>query len=193
VIDGFLGTEAAGHLLEQLIVARPRFVPSEVRQASGSATQPSIRSSLRLPGRVGVDLTPFHEEIALREAELIAAVGVQPFAVWHRECSIVSHGDGDFYAPHIDTRTRSETAEKSVRVVSCVYYLHREPAGFTGGELVIQGIVGNPGARIEPRHDRLVIFPSFLPHAVATIACPSRQFEDSRFNINCWLRRELPG
>ena len=193
VIDGFLGAEVAGRLLEQIIAAQPRFTPSEVRQTTGSGAQPHIRSSLRLPGRVGVDLSPFHEAIALREAELIAAVGVQPFAVWHRECSIVAHGDGDFYGTHIDTRTRSDTPERSVRVASCVYYLHREPAGFTGGELVIHGIVGSPDARIEPRHDRLVVFPSFLPHAVAAVACPSQRFEHSRFNINCWLRRALPG
>jgi len=193
VIDGFLGAEVAGRLLDQIIAAQPRFVPSEVRQASGSQIEPGIRSSLRLPGREGVDLSPFHQAIELREVELIAAVGVKPFAVWHRECSIVAHGNGDFYGTHIDTRTRSETAEKSIRVVSCVYYLNNEPAGFTGGELVIHGLGGMPDAAIKPRHDRLVIFPSFLPHEVTRIACLSQRFEDSRFNINCWLRRELPG
>ena len=191
IVDGFLGSAAAGALLDQILAAEPNFVPSEVRQQGGTGAVPQVRSSLRLPGRIGVDLSALLDAIAAREAELIAEIGVPPFPVWHRECSVVAHGNGDFYARHIDTRTRSETTEKSLRMVSCVYYLSREPAGFSGGDLVIHGLGGAAGATIGPRHDRLAVFPSFLPHEVSPISCPSGRFEDSRFNVNCWLRREL--
>lgn len=191
VIDGFLGAEASGRLVDQILAAEAGFAPSEVRTETGSAQVPALRSSLRLPGRVGVDLSGFLDAVAAREAELIAAVGVKPFPVWHRECSIVAHGDGDFYGRHIDTRIGSEAAEQSKRIVSCVYYLNREPAGFSGGELAIHGIAGMPGTTIAPLHDRLAVFPSFLPHEVMRVSCPSGRFADSRFNINCWLRQEM--
>lgn len=192
VIDGFLGTGPAARLLDQILAAESSFTPSEVRQPQGAGVATQIRSSMRLPGRVGVDLSGFLGELQNREAELIAAVGVKAFPVWHRECSIVAHGDGDYYGRHIDTRTRSDTAEKSLRMVSCVYYLNREPAGYAGGDLVIHGLAGIAGQTIAPRHDRLAVFPSFLPHEVSRVSCPSRRFEDSRFNVNCWLRKELP-
>jgi len=190
VIDGFLGAEDSGLLLAQILAAERNFTPSEVRTEEGSQEVPQYRSSMRLPGRVGVDLSGFLATMAAREAELIAAAGVRPFPVWHRECSVVAHGDGDFYGRHIDTRVRSEASEKSKRIVSCVYYLNREPAGFSGGDLVLVGIGGMPGATISPRHDRLAVFPSFLPHEVSRVSCPSGRFVDSRFNINCWLRQE---
>ncbi|MFM5949878.1 MAG: 2OG-Fe(II) oxygenase [Novosphingobium sp.] len=191
MIDGFLGAAASGRLLDQILTAEANFAPSEVRKPAGAGTVPQVRSSMRLPGRIGVDLAPFLSAIAAREEELIAKVGVKPFPVWHRECSIVAHGDGDFYGRHIDTRTRSETSEKSLRMVSCVYYLNREPVGFTGGDLVLHGIGGAASTAIAPRHDRLAVFPSFLPHEVSRISCPSGRFADARLNVNCWLRREL--
>jgi Rps23 Pro-64 3,4-dihydroxylase Tpa1-like proline 4-hydroxylase len=42
---------------------------------------------------------------------------------------------------------------------------------------------------IEPTNDTLVFFPSWFPHEVLPVACPSGRFEDSRFAINCWVRR----
>jgi len=43
---------------------------------------------------------------------------------------------------------------------------------------------------IEPAQNRLVVFPSFVRHEVRKISCPSHDFADSRFSINCWLRKE---
>jgi Rps23 Pro-64 3,4-dihydroxylase Tpa1-like proline 4-hydroxylase len=41
-------------------------------------------------------------------------------------------------------------------------------------------------ADIEPGQNRLVAFPSWAPHEVMPISCPSRRFIDSRFAVNCW-------
>ena len=40
---------------------------------------------------------------------------------------------------------------------------------------------------IDPVHDSLVFFPSWLPHEVLPVSCPSRRFMDSRFAIHCWF------
>ena len=42
---------------------------------------------------------------------------------------------------------------------------------------------------IELTNDSLVFFPSWLTHEVLPVTCPSGRFEDSRFAINCWVRR----
>jgi Rps23 Pro-64 3,4-dihydroxylase Tpa1-like proline 4-hydroxylase len=193
VIDDFLGAAAAYRLLAQILASAERFTPSNVRQQGSATVNSAHRSSLRLPGRVGVELDPFKAAVHARFAELCAATGTAPFAVYHTECSVVAHGDGDFYKPHIDTRTGDPATQgKHVRLLSCVYYLNREPPAFSGGELVLHKLgSSDPAATIAPRHDRLAVFPAFIPHEVLPIACPSGAFADSRFSINCWLHRAV--
>lgn len=194
VIDGFLGTEAAGNLLAQMLAGAENFTPTLVWRGDRFAENHDVRSSLRLPGRVGVDLADFTAAVLARADELRDAIGMPSFEIYHAERSIVAHGDGDFYRTHIDTRTQpGGGGSDSVRMMSCVYYLAAQPTGFSGGELVLHPIGAPaesvPAARIEPLHDRLVVFPSFVPHEVLPISCPSGRFEDSRFSVNCWLHR----
>lgn len=196
VVDDFLGAELSAALLKQILTARPRFTPSEVRSGDTSAEARQFRSSLRLPGRVGVDLGPFTDAVTARLDEWRGATGIPPFVLYHAERSIVAHGDGDFYRAHIDTRTQGASrAGGSVRVLSCVYYLNLQPQAFGGGELTLYPVVPagrvEPTAVIEPRHDRLAVFPSFVPHEVRPVSCPSGRFEHSRFSINCWLHRAV--
>ena len=103
----------------------------------------------------------------------------------------MAHNDGAFYKRHIDTQTASE--RDAIRVLSGVYYFHAEPKAFTGGALRLYAI-GDPDKKtfvdIEPAHDSLLAFPSWAPHEVRPISCPSKRFTDSRFAINCWMYRE---
>lgn len=196
VIDDFLGAEAADRLLAEMIAAKQLYTPSAVRQKDGIGIDAGFRSSLRLPGRVGVELDGFKAAIHDRFDELCAATGIAPFAIYHTECSIVAHNHGDFYRTHIDTRTgKPETKDRQIRLLSCVYYLNRRPAKFTGGELALHPLGGVENAesamKIAPVHNRLVTFPAFVPHEVLPISCPGGAFEDARFSINCWLHREF--
>ena len=77
------------------------------------------------------------------------------------------------------------------RLLSAVYYFHREPKGFSGGQLRLHrfGSNGEPGdyVDIEPERNSLVVFPSWTTHEVRTVHCPTGQFADYRFAVNCWL------
>jgi Rps23 Pro-64 3,4-dihydroxylase Tpa1-like proline 4-hydroxylase len=108
------------------------------------------------------------------------------------ELELVAHGDGAFYRRHIDTQTATERSH--IRVLSGVYYFHRQPKRFTGGALRLYAI-GDPQrfTDIEPTHNTLVVFPAWAPHEVQPVRCPSGQFMDSRFAINCWLHARPPG
>ena len=197
VIDDFLGAEAADLLLAQMIAAKAGYTPSAMRFINDvTGIDSDFRSSLRLPGRVGVDLTGFKAAVHNRFDALCAGTGIAPFAIYHTECSVVAHNDGDFYRTHIDTRTgKPETKDRQIRLISCVYYLNQRPAKFTGGELALHplGSAGDAGSttKIAPLHNRLVAFPAFVPHEVLPISCPGGAFEDARFSINCWLHREF--
>jgi SM-20-related protein len=77
-----------------------------------------------------------------------------------------------------------------------VYYFFSEPKAFNGGALRLYAIGGNSQQSfidIEPERNSLLVFPSWAPHEVMPVHCPSGRFVDSRFAINCWLYRKKSG
>lgn len=187
-IDGFLPQEVADTMLAEMLAAEVQFTPSTIGSSGTGRLDASYRSSQRLPLHSGVNSTPLIDAIHAQLDALCGALGVSPFVMCRSETSLVSHRDGDFYKRHVDTRI-GVSDDPSVRVVSCVYYLHRIPRGFSGGELAIYPLVGHaPPVLIEPVHNRLAVFPSFVPHEVLPIRSTGG-FAESRFSVNCWVHR----
>jgi Rps23 Pro-64 3,4-dihydroxylase Tpa1-like proline 4-hydroxylase len=126
---------------------------------------------------------------------LIAQLRVSTFEMAGIEIQLVAHGDGAFYKPHIDTRTGPESDLSTVRVLSGVYYFHAEPKAFSGGALRLYDFAfGAHEPRfvdIEPERNTFVAFPSWARHEVLPVSCPTRQFIDSRFAVNCWVWGKL--
>ena len=120
----------------------------------------------------------------------LGALGIRPFPVAEAQLEMVAHNDGAMFSRHIDTLTEENRPfGASDRIVSLVYYFHRQPKAFSGGELEVFPILGGTSTLIEPLDNRLIAFPSELPHEVLPVSCPSRAFEDSRFAVNVWLGR----
>jgi SM-20-related protein len=138
------------------------------------------------------DLGDFRNEIQARARamlpEMCRHLGSAPFEPSKLEMELVAHGDGAFYTEHRDPHSQSPLA---TRLISAVYYFHRLPKTFSGGALRIYSIAGSKKStafvEIEPINDTIVFFPSWFPHEVLLVNCPSGQFEDSRFAINCWF------
>ncbi len=125
-------------------------------------------------------------DTALRE------LGSPPIRLAGLELELVQHGDGAFYSEHIDTAT-DRPGSATVRALAGVYYFHRMPKGFSGGELRLLAMGrASDGHRaftdIAPDYDTLLLFPAWAPHEVRPVSCPSGAFLDSRFAINCWYR-----
>src|SRR5262249_27282981 len=108
------------------------------------------------------------------------------------ELELVAHGDGAFFARHLDTTVTNQGRPASDRIVSAVYYFHAQPKAFSGGVLRLHSLAasGKQGTFIDipPDYDSLVFFPSMFPHEVLPVKS-SGKFLDSRFAINCWVRR----
>ncbi|MFN5854942.1 MAG: 2OG-Fe(II) oxygenase [Pseudanabaenaceae cyanobacterium] len=108
------------------------------------------------------------------------------------EAQLTAHNDGHFYKLHND----NGSPDTVNRILTYVYYFHREPKGFTGGELVLHDgamennimMAAHSSHTIQPRNNSIVFFPSYFMHEVLPITCPSRKFVDSRFTINGWVR-----
>jgi Rps23 Pro-64 3,4-dihydroxylase Tpa1-like proline 4-hydroxylase len=74
--------------------------------------------------------------------------------------------------------------------LSGVYYFHARTNAFTGGALRLYPFAIGSTNRfidVEPVHNSFAAFPSCVMHEVMPVRCPSRQFRDARFSINCWV------
>ena len=186
----------------------PEFLPAAEHEAILSwalANRASFAPSLVGSGKLRADFRSsatakatdypwkdaFRERVRDAVPRLAHALGVAAFAVEQIQLSLIAYNDGDFYREHVDTEPSRDRADVGDRVLSAVYYFHREPRAYSGGELRLHAF--NPAsARFEdvaPEQNSLVAFASFARHEVRPVSCPSRRFEDSRFAINCWVRR----
>jgi SM-20-related protein len=106
------------------------------------------------------------------------------------DVQMTASNDQDFFIAHIDNGPAFPT-----RAISYVYFFNREPAGFTGGELLLfdsDATTGNEGTpshftTIMPAQNQIVFFPSSLRHEVRPLSVPSKAFQDSRFTVNGWI------
>ncbi len=191
VIDGFLPPALLRALLDHARDAEGSFMPTEVVRSGQITVSPAVRLSAQCSQGLGPHEPAFTAAILARLDCIFAETGIGRFADPELELELVAHGDGAFYARHHDTHTHGDHAlVTSDRLISAVFYFFREPQGFSGGELAIYPFLGgDPCAIIAPLQNRLVVFPAHAPHEVQPVHCPSDTFANSRFAINCWLRR----
>lgn len=185
-------------LLEWSIANRQRFAPARL---SGNLLDPSRRVAERLN-----DLGPHRAvlERGLNEnlADIFRRTGSKPFEVEYFELEVAAHGDGAFFAHHSDMPVGvgrrplgGDLTGKQDRVVSAVYYFHREPKRFSGGTLRLYRLGDHDASgdyiEFEPEQNSLVVFPSWVRHEVRRVSCPDCGFEDYRFAVNAWLCKTL--
>jgi Rps23 Pro-64 3,4-dihydroxylase Tpa1-like proline 4-hydroxylase len=135
-----------------------------------------------------LELGNFKSEIETRVQgalpEIFARLRAKPFIPTF-ELELVAHGDGAFFARHIDTLMHRR------RVISAVYYFFSLPKAFSGGVLRLHSMAatGQEGTYVDipPDYNTLVFFPSTFPHEVLPVKSPSGAFLDSRFAINIWI------
>jgi predicted 2-oxoglutarate/Fe(II)-dependent dioxygenase YbiX len=192
VIGSFLEEDTVAGLLDFALGHEHSFEPTKVGRASPKTIKPKIRVSLGMR-----DLGPFKpilkSKMLALVPDLVAKLKTPAVNTPQLELQLVAHGDGAFYKRHIDTHTVPD--RESIRVLSGVYYFHSHPKAFTGGALRLYAI-GDPAMAtfvdIEPEHNTLLVFPSWIIHEVMPVSCPSHRFVDSRFAINCWIYRSKP-
>ena len=114
--------------------------------------------------------------------DICAALGMPLFEPRRTEMQITIHTDGDFYRVHRD----DQGDDVAARTLSYLYYLHRTPKAFEGGELILYG---DERVELEAIHNSLVVFPSHIEHEVLPVRVPSHELTDARFTVNGWLWR----
>lgn len=188
VIRDFLGPDLISQLLALAQANQNAFTPARIGNDSELNTKVRISRLLR-------DFGSLRDTLAARfravMAQAIAELRLVPFELGRIEMELAAHGDGAFYRRHIDTET-NVTDKTMDRALTGVLYFHAQPKNYDGGELRLYSILppkqGGCFQDIAPEQDMLLLFPSWAPHEVRPISCPSGAFMDSRFAINCWYR-----
>lgn len=174
-IDGLLSQPQLERLLEATLAEQRWFVEASTEGRDG------YRSAAVLYTVVDEALWVVDRVAALAPAAA-SRLGI-PLPRWPRiEHQITAYRDGDAYGAHRD----DDGAEPAGRALTYVYYFHRTPRLFAGGELVLHE--GGSERVIAPRNNQLLVFPSATLHQVRPVSAPDR-FDASRFTVNGWVWR----
>lgn len=192
VIDGFLENDMADEILAYLLEQEDQFTTGGILDREGGLfVDDSIRSAYKLPFERFALADHYAEKLTQALPLISKACGVEPLASPIIDIDAAAYRDGGLYTPHVDTLTHAaRTNSTADRILSLIYYVNRQPSGFTGGELALYPIFGDGQPElIAPQHNRLVAFPSFVRHEVKPVSVPGDAFDDARFSINCWVLR----
>ncbi|MBC7822346.1 MAG: 2OG-Fe(II) oxygenase [Candidatus Parcubacteria bacterium] len=187
-IDNFLTREDKKRLLNYVFAEEAEFVPTSTATDEVNYRRSSVLYSFPEFAELIRDRI---QSVAL---DIFRTLELPPFSVDYIESQLTAHNDGNYYKVHNDNGS-SNTA---TRELTYVYYFHREPKPFLGGELVIYDskientyyVNADSFKTIEPRNNSIVFFLSRYMHEVLPVSCLSRSFQDSRFTINGWIHRQ---
>lgn len=190
VCEEFLPPNEAKAVLESAIADPGAYRPSAVTNSPDGAANSNYRRSLVLYDEPTLMLL-FQERLMACADSIFERLRLRPFLVKRLEVQLTSTGNGEYFKVHNDN---THTLVRSRRV-SFVYYFHREPKAFRGGELRLfasrtdgsRWYQTNQYVDIEPRQNSLLVFPSFLMHEVRQVSVAPERFEDRRFSINGWF------
>jgi len=194
VLDEFLAPQEMEELIRYALEHEAQFRDSEVLSPGGEigVTDYSHRRS-----RVLTELGEHEQVIRDRIRGVLPAVleelGVEEFAVSWTEVQVTASNDGDFFHAHCDDAQELIASRR----MTFVYFFHREPCQFEGGELRLhdtrksgdQQVNAGSYERIVPRQNQIVFFPCSTLHEITPVHCRSRAFGDGRFTVNGWLHQ----
>lgn len=182
-IDRFLDESARSRILQAVLSRESEFVPTTT--ATGATDYRRSQILYWFP-----DFDWMAKQVELTLPKVLLQLELD-FAIAEIELQLTTHNDGHYYKIHND----NGSPEAATRVLSYVYYFHREPKAFSGGELRLYDLTVDYDApspdfcTIEPINNRMIFFPSQYLHEVMPIVCPSQAFADGRFTLNGWVRR----
>jgi SM-20-related protein len=194
VLDEFLAPQELEELMRYTLEHEGDFCASEVVSpiAEGGVVNYEHRRS-----RVLLDLDQHRDVLVGRIRSVLPQVldqlEMEEFSIADVETEVTASNDGDFFHFHNDNGSDPVAS----RHLTFVYFFHREPRQFEGGELRIHdarlegnGYVSEDSfQKVVPQQNQIVFFPCELLHEITSVKCASGLFADSRFTLNGWLRR----
>lgn len=190
-LTNFLTPTQQQRLWTQIPVARERFVPAKVGKDDLNR---KVRTAWVANRRVVREVRPwFGPKLRSVLPHVLARLRMEALHRSRIEMDVTVHLGGEFYGKHRDNAEDGNRPRK----LSYVYYFHRQPRPFAGGDLLLYDTdletsraTAAAFTRIEPLHNSLVVFPSDAYHEITPVECDTRDFLDGRFTVNGWVRSQ---
>jgi Rps23 Pro-64 3,4-dihydroxylase Tpa1-like proline 4-hydroxylase len=202
--------EAEHRALREVLLARlPGFRPARVRAVAEAPGGRDERRSAQVLMRLPPAIEPLRRLLWQRQAAALPAllgttldgVGLDGIGLeggglegGGLELQATLSGEGDHYAAHRD----SGDSATGGRLLTLVYYLHRQPRAFRGGALRLYDSdlhgghwLGGGYTRIEPEDATLLLFPAAAWHEIEPVTdCADPA--NGRLTVNGWFRTAPP-
>jgi len=214
VIDEFLTPRAARDILEECIDLEPFYEQAKILGDADivpdncdtcKTKEKSYRSLTRDNQTISLDKLFFNKRIKSPTLSFLEHAITDPnfielmdksksiFPITNRlftsESMLSRYGKCDFYGWHRDSALDSLVRQ---RIVTCSYYINKEPLNFDGGRLLLRYNDKVKIKKVEPKHNRMVIFPSDKVHAVEYVNLTGKDWDEGRFSVQHWLGVEGP-
>ncbi len=167
------------------------FKTSAVVKKDKSHVNKDFRSSKMI---LSSSFPKIQEEFLSKISKLLPSIAkhleIIEFEISNKELQLTMHESGDFFKLHQDS---SDSTATEKRKITFVYYYHRTPKKFSGGDLLLHDTSQDKSSYslnytlIEPIHNSIVVFPSYIYHQVTPIQLQSNDPLDGRFTLNGWL------
>lgn len=193
LVKNFLPSDFHDALIPFAGANRGMFVPSRVGR--DSEYKPEVRQTLEFnaPWADGERFAGYLRNIP----DVLPRLRLLPFANEISAIRMRAYADSHFFKAHIDTQPGSPSAN---RVFNFVYFFHRLPKPYTGGELLLfdtdpeaMTFVSSRFTRVVPEDNAIILFPCAFFHSVLPVKCATQEFTDSRFVINGHVSRVAEG
>jgi SM-20-related protein len=191
--DEFLVAEELRGLLSFSLHNSSKFAQSGVVRYDGGPEQDTQYRRSRVLFELGPYYAVFRRRLLTFLPHVLLALGKRPFPVTTLEIQLTASNHAEFFRLHTD----NDDDELRNRELTFVYFFHREPRRFAGGELRVFNTVYTDGVPsvakgfqlVYPLQNQIVFFPSVYLHEILPVICPSREFADSRFTVNGWYHK----
>ncbi|GEM_PF-439452 len=188
-LEDFLTDAEHDEVMQTALRRSPEFVSTTTVGDVSNYRQSSVLWGKWLPELHSM----MRKKIMSHLPSVLDKLGLSSFLVSKVEMQMTAHHDGCYYKVHTDAS--SETTQ--ARQLTYVYYFHREPKVYKGGELKLyetelRGKVSTSrpiSKTIEPLNNSIVFFNSRCRHEVLPVSCPAEEFANGRFTLNGWVRR----
>lgn len=193
VLDEFLSPQELDELMDFTLGHEREFRSSEVIAPTGET---GVKDFSHRRSRVLMELGR-QEDVILGKIRralplVMAQLELDEFPITRTEIQITASNDGDFFHAHCDDAQELIAS----RSLTFVYFFHREPRQFSGGELRLHDsapdnhqTAAGSYETVVPQQNQIVFFPCSTLHEITPVRCASRAFADSRFTVNGWLHR----
>ena len=190
----FLAPGECDRLLALGAARRECFTPAGVGDPSALRVDPGVRITLEADPRTMEEGRPrIGPKIRSVLPDVLARLGMPGLDHWYSiDMGMRVYLGGGFYRAHSDSRSMGHRP----RVLSFVYFFHREPRRFSGGDLLLYDTDVDTYAwtctafsRIVPLRNSIVFFPSACWHQVCPVQCETDDFGDGRWAVNGHVSR----